>query len=245
MIPKFAQPDDSAAQELWPWPSQFSQFHLDLADYRAAALKGPLHDHYLRRVAELEARAERGLLSLDDRINLGAYYIRLGRYKDAIRLLSEAQNNRHFMLQANLATAYELADPKDGGNLELASRSRLQAAGLLADNSCGVGQPDAQLLPQGGTGSPDVARTANEGATAPRRAADPAPGQPLPQRVRFVGPSGKYEAGTIAPKQWGEVPSDAIDVVMQLHLWLPFDNRLSWLLGELLNGLGDVRVRRR
>src|SRR5262245_61243403 len=42
---------------------------------------------YQERVAELGARERRGELSLDDRINLGAYYIRLQDSRNAIRVL--------------------------------------------------------------------------------------------------------------------------------------------------------------
>src|SRR5262249_31012316 len=59
-------------------------------------------------------------------------------------------------------------------------------------------------------------------------------------RVQFVGPQGQYEAGGLAPAPWCELPRDAVSLVMQLLLWTPFDDRLLWLLGELLNANGDV-----
>src|SRR5437868_9218621 len=74
LVPQFARPDDPDAQEPWPSPGNFSQFQLQLADYRAAAAgtdQAAEHStgrRYRRRVAELEAKDSRGLLSLDDRI---------------------------------------------------------------------------------------------------------------------------------------------------------------------------------
>jgi hypothetical protein len=57
---------------------------------------------------------------------------------------------------------------------------------------------------------------------------------------RFVGPSGKYEAGGLALKSQDALPPDASEIVLQLVLWMPFDDRLYWQLGELLNARGEV-----
>jgi hypothetical protein len=48
-----------------------------------------------------------------------------------------------------------------------------------------------------------------------------------------------YLAGQISPERWAELPGDAIPIVQQLLIWMPHDNRLYWLLGELLNARGD------
>jgi tetratricopeptide (TPR) repeat protein len=58
--------------------------------------------------------------------------------------------------------------------------------------------------------------------------------------VRFVGPSGQYEAGTITDAEKAKLPADAIAVVQQLLLWFPEDTRLVWLLGELYNAQGNL-----
>ena len=59
--------------------------------------------------------------------------------------------------------------------------------------------------------------------------------------ARFVGPSGKYEAGKMADAERAKLPADAIATVQQLLLWFPEDTRLLWLLGELYNATGDIR----
>jgi tetratricopeptide (TPR) repeat protein len=56
--------------------------------------------------------------------------------------------------------------------------------------------------------------------------------------VRFVGPSGRYEAGKIT----GKLPADAVATVQQLLIWFPDDNRLLWLLGELYNAEGNLEA---
>jgi hypothetical protein len=59
-------------------------------------------------------------------------------------------------------------------------------------------------------------------------------------RVRFVGPGGEYQPGVIALDQFDALPVEyAVPVVTQLVLWLPFDDRLYWLLAELLNAQGE------
>jgi hypothetical protein len=58
--------------------------------------------------------------------------------------------------------------------------------------------------------------------------------------VKFMGPSGEYEAGKIAPGELAKLPPDAIATVQQLLFWLPDDVRLYWLLGELYNAKGDL-----
>jgi hypothetical protein len=232
---EFARSDAPDAQELWPLPGPFQQFHQDLAGYRAAALEGPNHERYKRRVRELEAKESQGTLSLDDRINLGAYYIRLGKYPQAVRILEPKAREEHFLLLANLATAHELSGAPD-----LAVRYRERA--LAAWPAIHAGWDTAQL---------NFYRKAevyhlrllqlrqDEAREQPARGGQIQLDKLFP-RVRFVGPSGQYEAGGIAPAQWGEIPSDASSLVMQLLLWLPFDDRLHWLLGELLNASGDV-----
>jgi tetratricopeptide (TPR) repeat protein len=60
-----------------------------------------------------------------------------------------------------------------------------------------------------------------------------------PTPVRFVGESGKYEAGSIAGAEKSKLPPDAVEIVEQLLIWLPHDDRLFWLLGELLNARGE------
>jgi hypothetical protein len=60
--------------------------------------------------------------------------------------------------------------------------------------------------------------------------------------VQFVGPSGGYEAGTMAEAERAKLPDDAIALVQQLLMWFPEDARLLWLLGELYNATGDIRT---
>lgn len=84
-------------------------------------------------------------------------------------------------------------------------------------------------------------RLSEAGAQGGRRARPVAELDPL-FPVRFVGPSGAYEAGTIADAEREKLPANAVALVQQLLLWFPEDTRLLWLLGELYNAAGDLRA---
>ncbi len=194
-----------------------------------------LRSQFERRAAELEAQEKAGWLSTLDRVDLGACYIRMGRDQDAIRVL-EAGDRKHFMVLANLATAY------DGiGQLDRAVAYQRQA--LDAWPPVWAGWTQAQLQHYR-----HVDRYYLTLLELRRREQLRAGGRPAPvttvdelfPKVRFVGPSGEYEAGALAQASRDEVPVDATLIVLQLVVWLPFDDRLYWLLGELLNASGNV-----
>jgi tetratricopeptide (TPR) repeat protein len=60
-------------------------------------------------------------------------------------------------------------------------------------------------------------------------------------RVRFVGPDGKYQAGKLSAIERAKLPKNALAIVEQLVLWQPSDLRLYWLAGELINADGNAR----
>lgn len=225
--------------EPWPQPRPFPQFQQELAAYRAAAAikdppEGSLGAHYRSRVKELEADEARGMLTLDGRINLGAYYIRIGEYNKAIATLEKAQGRRHFMLRANLATAYELAGIPDRALLY-----RQLALSSWPTTYPGWDSLQVTFYRKAEQLHLTLLQLRQEAARQrPNRS-----GLQLDKlfpRVQFVGAGGEYEAGGIAPAQMCEIPYDANGLVMQLLLWMPFDDGLHWLLGELMNATGDV-----
>jgi hypothetical protein len=195
----------------------------------------PLRALYLQRVAALEERVRRGLIDNDERSNLGAYYLRLGRYDDAARVIEVIPfEQRTFLAWSNLASAYQ--------NTRLWER----AESCLEQSLRG--------WPQVWAGWPWhwliwfrrvemfqlelVRKRAQEARLGTRGELTL---DALFPRVRFVGPSGEYEAGALAAEQWNLLPADALAIVKQLVLWFPFDDRLQWLLAELLNARADTQ----
>ena len=53
--------------------------------------------------------------------------------------------------------------------------------------------------------------------------------------VRFLTEAGNFEPGRIALAEHLKLPDDAIEIVEQLLIWMPHDQRLLWLLGEVFN----------
>ncbi len=53
--------------------------------------------------------------------------------------------------------------------------------------------------------------------------------------VRFVSEAGAFEIGRITDADFRRLPDDAVEAVKQLLIWMPRDDRLMWLLGEVYN----------
>jgi hypothetical protein len=61
--------------------------------------------------------------------------------------------------------------------------------------------------------------------------------------VDFVSEKGDYQAGQLAAAEQAKLKGNELPIIQQLLTWLPQDDRLYWLLGELLNARnakGDV-----
>jgi hypothetical protein len=192
----------------------------------------------LSQIEILEKKRNDGNLGYEERINLSACYMRLHQpetFDKAIRLLEELpRQERDFVALSNLATAHQLA-----GNLPLAERyltealeSWPQVSSWTPSNSWRLNwlrlAEKAQLRMISGR-----LREQRETRGAPVAVDAIFPG------VRWVGPSGEYEAGLLAASEWPKLPAYSIDIVKQLVLWMPHDLRLRWLLAELANAEGD------
>ena len=187
---------------------------------------------YEQQAAELESRPAAGL-STPERIDLGACYIRLGRFNDALRVLS-AGDQDHFMVLANLAAAYD-----NLGELERAVGYEEQALAVWPSIQPGWNRDELvwfrraesfylkllQLRLREGRANPAVKRWDTMDALF---------GAPRPAGA-------EYEAQMQPWKMWGDLPPDGYALVSQLLIWSPNDDRLYWQLGELLNSYGYVQ----
>jgi tetratricopeptide (TPR) repeat protein len=222
--------------------ASFGQFRGALNDLRSIAVEqpeGPLRRHYLARVAELEAK-ERGVgLTVDERVNLSAYLIRLMRPPRAIEVLTPVAtpDRGNFLVFANLATAYQLTDQWDR-----AVDALRQALKVWPSLWPGLSTAQLDWYRRAETYHLKLLLHRRRLALAQGRGGSPALSlDPLFIEGRFfVGDSGRYEPGELAAAQRAELPPDALSLVQQLLLWLPHDSGLFWLLGELLNAQGEV-----
>jgi tetratricopeptide (TPR) repeat protein len=187
---------------------------------------------YLKKVETLRQKQKSGRLTAEELANLGAYLIRLRTTRpfaldmqEALDVLQAAaeQYPRDFYIQANLGTVHQLMN-----NFDLASRTLEMAEGLATTAELRSMEHYHWLL-------------------VSRRAAERAGPPPLDRLfpIRFVGESGKWEMLKISPAELAKLPGGSVKeakrIVQQLLIWLPTDNRLHWLLGELANAEGDLR----
>jgi tetratricopeptide (TPR) repeat protein len=207
-------------------PSQWRGFLLDQRTLRTLAVKPsaaapgtPARGNYEAEAARLTKLAGQRKLTADETADLGALHLRLGEVARALEVLRPAQrdNPSHFRLAANLGTAWQMH-----GDLAQAAACLQQAVRLAP----GKWQPAEELHLK----------------LVRRRARQAADSQALDDLfgVRFVGASGKFEAGKLAEAERKRLPADAVALVQQLALWLPADARLLWQLGELAGAHGDV-----
>jgi hypothetical protein len=209
---------------------------------------GSLRAFYLRQARALEEVKANGVFSTEDLLNLSACYIRLriedaggGKQRDlwreAVRLLNNSSDRNHFLVQANLASAYFLQ-----GDLDLAIRCQQRALDGWQD----VCAPFGRLVWYRRCEKTFLRLLENrrEEAAPGRRNVGQIDIDPIFPGLRLVGPGpkGEYQAGGLASSVNDRIPADAYETMLQLVLWYPQDMRLYWLLGELLNAGGQVPV---
>jgi tetratricopeptide (TPR) repeat protein len=212
-------------------------------DDRFKDLDKPLRAAYLRQAAELESKQTEGGLSPEDRVNLGACLLRMGRIPKATKVLEEAARVvpadapcRCFLL-ANLASAYQENDDL----LQRAIDTQQQALKIWPNEWPKWKPGEGLWYRRAETYALKLMRLRQaEQRRAAGRAGDFQTVDALFPGVRFVGPKGDYEAGRIDFAMWNELPFDAESIVLQLVFWRPFDDRLYWQYGELLNAGGRM-----
>lgn len=190
--------------------------------------------------ADARGRGRDGELTAEQRINLGAYLIRLGKYQEAVDVLQPAEKlappDMKFMVLSNLASAYQLE-----GQLERA-QDYLERALKQWPKQAPGGFEGSQLERYKKAEEYQlklIRLRAREARGRVGPAAMPAGVDDL-FGIKFVGESGSYEAGKLSAEQQAKLPDDARRIVEQLLVWMPADQRLYWLWGELLNSQGKV-----
>lgn len=209
-------------------PSQWRGFLLDQRLLRNIAIKptdkqaaSPARLRYEDARKSLEKTASERKLTADELADLGALHIRLGDVARAVDVLRKAQREHetHFRIAANLGTAWQLQ-----GDLEQAVACLQQAVRLAPGKLQKAEEYQLKLVRLRQREKPGTLELDNL------------------FDLRFVGDSGKYEAGKLGDAERKKLPSEAVTIVQQLALWLPADGRLLWQLAELANAHGDVKT---
>jgi hypothetical protein len=248
---------------LLPLPTDFHPIRLALIGYREIPLEKvrqedptSIRTTYRGLLARLEESKRQGTLLLPDRIDLGALYLRLSspgainRYRDAKLVLEEAERQSpeswslRFLLFANLAATYHGLAESEQQPLYFDQAIAYQKRALAV-------WPDAYPVWRFDWVGQNYRRAELfylrllEVRREEQRRRPTARGfeqvDDLFTGVRFVGPGGEYQAGKIARESWDLLPPDAPQIVLQLIYWFPYDDRLYWLFGEILNSRNQVR----
>jgi tetratricopeptide (TPR) repeat protein len=205
----------------------------------------PMRTHYLARATELQAMVRSSRITVQERVNLSAYLIRLRKYEDAVQVLEPvaAQERQNFMLFANLATAHQLAGRLDRALAYLQQVKVLWPAawpGLTKQQLDWFQKAERFHLELVKDRYRKLAGRGTGPIRGQERLDDLFGGRNGP--VRFTGEAGRYEAGKLAAVERAKLPVEALAIVQQLMIWLPEDTRLYWQLGELYNANGDIEA---
>jgi tetratricopeptide (TPR) repeat protein len=208
----------------------------------------PMAERYGQKVSQMLNRQHAAELGPEEQASLGAYLLRLRRYDEAVELLTAAlrKNPQNFLLRANLAAAYEFQGRFDRALPYL--QETLEAwprewPGLTKDQLAWYKEAERyhhRLLRSRYRESLQAATRGRQSVPQLDPIFDTEDGH-----VRFVGPSGAYEAGELALIDKQKLPKHALAIAQQLSLWLPDDSRLYWLVGELYNAEGNIDAARR
>jgi hypothetical protein len=210
-----------------------------LSDLRGLrAPDNPLRKRYLARIAELEAKDQRDSLTVEDRVNLSGYFLRVDQPEKAVEVLGPVANSvqTDFRVLSNLSTAHELAGRPDRaisyGEQALAHWPRIWP-GYLRTRLIALARAEkyhvALLKMRYGENS----RQAPTGKVPDRPDA-------LFPKVHFPAAGQPYAPGEMSAAEIAEMPYDATIILEQLILWTPNDQRLQWLFAELLTAIGGM-----
>jgi tetratricopeptide (TPR) repeat protein len=231
--------------EVWPPPqSPFRDFHAStFASFRnivadsAEGIPLPPRPAYLSRVAQLEAKRQQEDLTVRECIELGGCYLRLLKREEAIGVLesARAREPKNALVLANLALANQMLDLYDR-----AINYEEQALANWPATQEGFSPEQWQWFQRVEKYQLLLMRLRHREALRDTRKTFEDVDALFPN-FTFQGNKDDYGPGPAGPGQWGaELPPDAPRIVEQLLIWLPLDNRLYWLLGEVLNAQGKV-----
>jgi hypothetical protein len=226
-----------------------------------------VRNKYLQRRDELQRKLRRGESTIEDRIDLSYYLIRLGELEEAFRVLRDPQifqesrrdpqaQRKLFLVYANQATIYQMwansGSVKDRvRNLALARFALKDALRSWPNKSWPgwdkqqmdwykeVEQFNLALIEQRLKEARERSNRKESNKDRPFETVDaifPLHWEQQKKKpLRFVREDGAYHAGQLAAAERAKLTGNEDAIVMQLLTWLPQDDRLYWLLGELQN----------
>ncbi len=176
----------------------------------------PLRDTAVDAVVKLEQFKKTRPLTADESADLGALYLRLGQPEKAVGVLRPANrsDSEHFRIAANLGSAWQLSGDLAQSIAALEEAVRLAPKQFLAVESLHLKLVRGRVKEKKNNTSLDD----------------------------LFGVIYSGDPGTMDAKEKAKLPANALALVQELALVLPFDARLLWQLAELANAHGDART---
>jgi hypothetical protein len=206
----------------------------------------PIRERYLL----LEAAGREGLpnfKTLEQKLNYSAVLIRRGKAYEAVQILQALERTENFLVLSQLAMAQFLS----GNFRDKAVVTQQQALDLWPETLDKVDPEQRNFLELAGIRSDYDLQEFRKIEGYLRRlmvlrhkeGLKPPKGETVDEifldddrkPVRFLNEDGKFEVGRIARDEKAKLPRNAVEYVEQLLIWMPTDQRLKWLLGEVLN----------
>jgi len=239
----------------------FKNVLLDLGNIGAKEVKqeSPIRDRYIL-IETLGRDGTANLKSWEQKLDYSTVLIRRGKAYEATQVLQPLtkEQPKNFLVWSHLATAYFLSNNPDFRGKAVDTMD--QALSLWPENMDQVDLQHKKFLQQCTLGS-DVeldrfkrietffrklmrSRLREERFAKQKKPVDDGVDpifvdetskEDVKPPVSFLNEEGKFEVGRIAKVEKAKLPGDAAEIVMQLLIWMPTDQRLKWLLGEVLN----------
>jgi tetratricopeptide (TPR) repeat protein len=189
---------------------------------------------YKAAAEALEEKAKAGQLPVEAVIELSGLYLRLGYDGKAVALLDKADQD-HFLVRAHLAVASH-----NQGQLNRAIKYQQQALDIWPKEAPGFTPEQLAWYRRVERYYLEFLRLRYQDMLRGKQPGDAV--DALFPHLRFDTAEGRYELGgpPVDSPAADAIPLDAVALMAQLVWWVPFDNHLYWLYGEVRNYRGDV-----
>jgi tetratricopeptide (TPR) repeat protein len=247
---------DLRAQEM-RWSRDYEgTFSGILDDLKSIAIPSPLRDPVIRRryvLMDAMAGDGSGLRALDQKLNYTNVLIRRNKPDEAVQYLLRMVDEfpDHFLVLSHCASAHFLGSREFHPKAAFYMKKALKQWPKTWDD---LKEHDQRFLENFGWDRKDfedyrlyetyferlILHRNDEEKKLARKEAVPVVVDPIfvdvnGKPLRFGNEQGEFEPGQLAQAEKDKLPRNAVEVVEQLLMWKPHDDRLLWLLGEAFN----------
>lgn len=212
-------------EKLAELPAQWRGFLVDLRNVRSIASAGSAttaptawRQEYLAAETIFKQKQAQGELTADEVADFGAVLLRLGKVEAAVAILKPAatKHPKHFAVQANLGTAWQMYGQLDKAFEQIRLSVRLAPETLKPFEEFHLKWIRSRLLAKDDQALDSLFD------------------------LKWEDETGKYYKGNLPKAVREKLPKNTIALMQQLLFWFPADGRLLWQLGEISAVYGDL-----